>query len=82
MTVDEALFTFLEFLLLAGVVSYIYASQHIEKDSLSATISQLPNGSCIVVLSDKTITVTQANVSGKLLYICKNNNNILAWEKT
>jgi hypothetical protein len=81
MTVDEALFTFLEFLLLAGVVSYIYASQHLEKDSLSVTISQLPNGSCIVVMSDKTITVTQANVSGKLLYICKN-NNILAWEKT
>jgi len=81
MTVDEALFTFLEFLLLAGVVSYIYASQHLEKDSLSVTISQLPNGSCIVVMSDKTITVTQANVSGKLLYICKN-NNIFAWEKT
>ena len=69
--IDESIILLLELLLLAGITSYLYLSSHIEREDLISVVTYLPNGSCIVLLSDKPLKIHSMNITSKFVYICK-----------
>ncbi|MCC6003656.1 MAG: hypothetical protein LM590_04880 [Thermofilum sp.] len=81
MSVEEAVFTIFELALLAGAAFYLHLLSNTGTNDLLGALNHLPNGSCVIILSDKPMTLPGLNISGKLSYVCRISGGFVFGEK-